>query len=151
MSESSFVLCTVGNHSIALPADVVQAIHDTLVISPVADTVDWFLGLAVVKGRFLPITDLGSLLMGSSSTGHVLEIKPENGKVGLRVDDVIAVHKGESENMEIPQGDSDLPLDIGLSLYAVEHERKQYRVLEPTVLLQSRRFLNVNRGRERHA
>jgi len=87
----SHLLFLAGEHALAAPAGVVQAVHDSLDIQQVAGTKSWFKGLAVANGKLLPVTDLCEFLGQRSASGHTIELSEAVGIAGLKVDDVFGL------------------------------------------------------------
>jgi chemotaxis signal transduction protein len=143
MTATAFVLCKCATFKFAIYADSVKKIHDNLSVQPIADTQLWFLGLAVVNGKLLPVSDLSRLLSNSSAAGKTLEVDPGSGRIGLKVDEVLDVVHGVTENYEPRNRDASLPEDVGLTLHGVEHEDDIYRILDLSVLAASNRFLDI--------
>ncbi len=95
------LLFKVGEHALAAPAVVVQAVHDALEVRKVAGTKSWFKGLAVADGKLLPVTDLGEYLGQRSASGHTIELTESVGIAGLQVDDVFGLSDTKVERQEI--------------------------------------------------
>ena len=124
MSEGDNVYFSVDNLNLCVSASSVHSIHDGLNTQREAGTQSWFLGLAVVEGRLLPVTDLGAFYGKKPSAGRVIEVAHQLGRFGLRVDEVHGVASEmarEYETLDIAQlVQSDQFLDIQSSDHACE-------------------------------
>ena len=149
MSGSRHVLFDAGGLALAMPADAVQAIHDDLAPQRVEGTRGWFLGLAVADGRLLPVTDLAAWLGLRAAGGRILQLHPDVGIAGLRVDTVyglsesgadIAAHEPEEAGDEVPAHGA----EAALSALSIVEEARQHRIVDLGALLQSPRFLDIS-------
>ncbi len=86
-----YLATEIAGLRLAVPAENVAAVHRRPDIVPVAATTGWFLGMAVVQGQLLPISDLGLWLGLRRGSGTVLELAPSLGRAALQVDEVMAV------------------------------------------------------------
>ncbi len=140
--SQAHVMFRAGGQSFAVASSLVHAIHDELVLQSVGDTKNWFLGLAVADGVLIPVTDLGSYLKLSPSSGRTLSISPDAGVGALRVDEVIGV-----DDTATMVSDAVLPLELQSSseLFSCSLDTKtgKHWVLDVPRLLQSKRFVDI--------
>lgn len=150
MSGPRHVLFDAGGLALAVPADAVQAIHDELSPQRVEGTCSWFLGLAVADGRLLPVTDLAAWLGRRAAGGRTLQLHPDVGIAGLRVDTVYglseagadaAAHESTGEHDAVPGTPDEGAV---LSALTIVEEERQHRVVDLGALLQSPRFLDIS-------
>lgn len=131
--------------SLAAPADLIRAVHETLSVQQVTGTQRWFRGLAVVHGKLLPVTDVGAFAGLRSSDGHTLEISDSLGMSGLQVDTIIGLSLVEPT--DVPLGDQELPFtsdgNLALTTRAIVQQERVHRLLDVAALLQSPVFLNI--------
>ncbi len=82
----------IGQHWFLLPRTSIAEILRLPVLTRVPWAKHWLLGVANIRGTILPVTDLGLLLMGVSSSnrqqGRVISIKHEDLAAGLWVEEV---------------------------------------------------------------
>jgi len=119
MSADEKIYFTADDLFLCAGASSVHRIHDGLITQPEADTQPWFLGLAVVDGRLLPVTDLGAYYGKKPSAGRIIEVAHRLGNVGLQVDDV------HSASVELP---------VAIN---------EYQVIDIAQLVQSEQFLDI--------
>lgn len=139
------MLFRAGKLHLAAPAFAVQAIHDNLLIEPVAGTCRWFLGLAVTRGRLLPVSDLAAFLRQPPATGFTLQVNPALGISGLRVDAVqgISVASLTRIKLDALDGGANVTDSDALSGWKINEDNVDYRVVDVARLLQLPRFLNI--------
>lgn len=118
MSANESILFSAADLLFSADASDVHCIHDALpVIQKVAGTKPWFVGLGVVEGRLMPVSDLSLYFGRASSSGCVIELAHEHGVFGLRVDEVHAVSQSEPDS--------------------------NYQYIDLAQLVQSDKFLNI--------
>ena len=158
MSGSRHVLFDAGGLALAVPADAVQAIHDELPLQRVEGTCGWFLGLAVADGRLLPVSDLAAWLGLRAAGGRTLQLHPDVGIAGLRVDTVYGLSEADAElaahepspgargaqasGSETVHAEA----EAVMSALSIVEEARQHRIVDLGALLQSPRFLDVSAG-----
>lgn len=98
MNTDEYILFSADDLLLCAAASSVHCIHDNLTAQKESGTQPWFEGLAVVEGRLLPVTDLGSFYGRKAASGRVLEVAHDIGIAGLRVDKVIGVANEFDEN-----------------------------------------------------
>ena len=86
------LLFKAGGLALAVPASCVRVIHEELSIEPVVGTCNWFLGLAVSRGRLLPVSDLGLFIGKQTCRGSTLELEVDASTIALRVGEVFGVY-----------------------------------------------------------
>ncbi|MBX2835355.1 MAG: chemotaxis protein CheW [Gammaproteobacteria bacterium] len=143
MKADKYLLFRIGDIALATASSGVMSIHETVSVGPVPNTAHWFCGLAVIKGKLLPITDMGKFLVGKEACGHVLEVHPSLGIAGLRVDQVDGFTETIAEIHDVDLAFKALPEAIGLSRFAVSYSSVWYQVLELPVLLNCGRFVDI--------
>lgn len=116
MSVDETLYFSVDDLYLCAAASSVHCIHEGLAIQQEAGTQHWFLGLAVVEGRLLPVTDLGAYYGRSPSSGRVIEVVHKLGSVGLRVDEISGV---------------------------TSEPNREYQLIDITQLVQSEQFLDI--------
>lgn len=119
MNVDETIFFRVDDLYLCASAASVHRIHDGLVTQREPGTQGWFLGLAVVEERLLPVTDLGAYYERPPSTGRVIEVAHELGRVGLRVDEVYG------QSSERPGATDD------------------YQLIDIAQLVRSEQFLNI--------
>jgi chemotaxis signal transduction protein len=142
---TSHLLFEAGGLSLAIPANLVKAIHEDLPIQTVAGTRSWFRGLAVAHGKLLPLTDIGAFAGRRSSSGRTLELSPAVGISGLLVDRVIGLSNSSVADIAFDE-DELRPTgggNLALSLRAIMHDQKIHRLVDVAALVQSPFFLNI--------
>ena len=145
MSGARHVLFEAGGLALALPADAVQAIHDELPLQRVEGTRPWFLGLAVADGRLLPVTDLGAWLGLRAAAGRTLQLHPDVGIAGLRVDTVYGLSRADAD-VAANEDVADAPGASGeaaLTALTIVEDERRHRIVDLAELLQSPRFLDI--------
>jgi len=140
-ATTSHVLFRAGGLPLAAPANAVQAIHDELTIQPIEGTQPWFLGLAVARGRLLPVSDLGAFFNQTPSAGHTLQVNPTIGIAGLRVDNVLGITEDSPVRQPIA---SRAPGNAAMSAWKISRDATDHRVVDIAMLLQLPRFLNIS-------
>lgn len=139
------MLFRAGNLHLAAPAFTVQAVHDDLTIETMTGTCRWFLGLAVTRGRLLPVSDLAAFLHQPPANGFTLQVNPALGIAGLRVDAVLGISvapltraKGDvcDDGAYVTESDA-------LTGWNINEDNVDYRVVDVARLLQLPRFLNI--------
>lgn len=130
---------------LAVPANFVKSIHESLPTQPVAGTLEWFLGLSVANGKLLPVTDLGLFLDRQASQGVTLELEPDMAVAALKVDEVMGVTEMQARgDVDTPTMDAKLQSTrLLLTGESVDHKGGLHRVLDLPALLQSSAFVNI--------
>lgn len=140
VGEQRHVLFEVGGRAFAVPADTVQRIHDELALQRVDGTRSWFLGLAVADGRLLPITDLGAWFGLRAASGRILQVHPDVGIAGLRVD---VVHGLSDAEVVSDAADNAEVLVEPLTVQSIHQDGREHRVIDVAGLLRSEAFLDI--------
>jgi len=113
------MLVRLGAQRGFVPDGTVSEVIDLPRLTSVPGTVSWYLGLGSLRGRVLPVCDLGGYLFGQCSAVHavrrVLVHGSETEAVGFAVDDVLGVHTvagaAELANCEaVPHQGQDVPV-----------------------------------------
>ena len=97
---SRHVFFSVSGLKLAIEADALNAVHESLAVQRVAGTVNWFLGLSVINGKLVPVTDLGAFSGASPSSGRTLELNSAVAHVALRVDEVVGLRDTQPGSSE---------------------------------------------------
>lgn len=143
---SKHILFDICGLKLAADASAISTIHDYLPIQAVAGTVSWFLGLAVVNGRLIPVTDLGAFSGQHPSTGRTLQLRASIATVALKVDDVIGLHS--TRPVRAPQVVRERMPSVAqrlmLSGQTVQSHDVDYEVIDMEALVESSFFKNVN-------
>ena len=104
----------------------------------------------MADGRLLPVTDLAAWLGRRAAGGRTLQLHPDVGIAGLRVDTVyglseagadLSAHEPAGEPDGVP-GTSDE--EAVLSALTIVEEARQHRIVDLGALLQSPRFLDIS-------
>ena len=134
------VLFEAGGLALAVPAHRVRVIHEQLSVESIIGTCDWFLGLAVSRGRLLPISDLGLFIGRQACRGSTLELEVEASVIALRVGAIAGVY-------DLTLIDDDQPVEgaahirnLTLTGKMVCTEGQAYRVLDVAALVDSLAF-----------
>ena len=137
------VLFEVGGLALAVPAHHVRVIHEQLSIESVIGTCNWFLGLAVSRGRLLPTSDLGLFIGRQACRGSTLELEVEASVIALRVGAVAGV-------FDLGLVDDDQPVEgaahtrnLMLTGKMVCTEGQAHRVLDVAALVDSLAFTHI--------
>lgn len=144
--SSEYLLFKAGGVALGVPIEHVHAVHESLDTVAVANTCNWFTGLAVAEGALVPVSDLGAFLFDVTAHGAILQVSKKVGLAGLRVDKVVGVSasstrcKHESENKSKAM-QKNAPL---LSDACIKENGVEYTLLDLAALLRSRRFANID-------
>lgn len=138
--SDSHLLFKVGEHALAAPASVVQAVHDSLDVQRVAGTKSWFKGLAVANGKLLPVTDLCEFLGQRSASGHTIEVSESVGIAGLKVDDVFGLSNEAADRREAAEN---LPANIVVTPWVISTEGREHRVIDVEAMLVRPEFIDI--------
>lgn len=138
------ILFEAAGLKLAVEANLVSAVHETLPVQRVAGTCHWFLGLAVVNGKLLPVTDFGSYAGRQCCTGHTLELATNTSFVGLRIDAL----KGSSDSNPDEKGepwhdDEQFAGRVLLSGRSVFTGGETHYVLDVAAMVESPAFVNI--------
>jgi len=139
------ILFEAAGELLAVPANLVHAIHDELTIQPVAGTKSWFLGLAVAQGKLLPITDLNALVGSPAAQGRTLELEASVGIAGLKIDRLFGLSDavvGKSDDQGLGTK-SENTLNLSLTGLVVKENDQQHHILDLASLIQSSEFTNI--------
>jgi len=139
------LLFDAGGLNLAVPANLVKAIHEELSIQSVAGTCSWFRGLAVAHGKLLPVTDVGVFAGRRSSDGRTLELDPSATIAGLHVDHVFGLSDQSVEDIPLTESEQVLLQsgNLKLSSRAIKDNHRTHRILDVGALVQSPEFLNI--------
>lgn len=131
----SGMLVQLGGRRGFVPVDTVSEVIDVPRLTAVPGTVSWYLGLGSLRGRVLPVCDLGGYLFGQrnthAATQRVLVHGAEPETVGFVVDDLLGVH-----TVSEPPG---TPLSS-----TVSHQGQDVPVLQLGDITTQSRFLRVS-------
>lgn len=139
------LLFDAADMRLAAPADLVRSVHDVLSVKPVASTKSWFLGLAVAGGKLLPVTDIGALAGRRACNGRTLELEPSVGMAALRVDRVFGFSDVAPGDLCVAENEMESAAGTNLTLteQAIVDNRRVFRILDVTALVQSPVFINI--------
>jgi chemotaxis signal transduction protein len=119
--DSAYLLVLAGGRRVGLALTSVVEVLEPGPAYPVPSLERSVRGITAVRGRILPVVDLGALLAGSpcpSGRGQVAVIVDLEGqRVCLEVDDAEAVLRGKT--LPLPSGKA-LPWATGVARYAEE-------------------------------
>ncbi len=138
--SKSHLLFKAGEHALAAPAGVVQAVHDSLDVQAVAGTKSWFKGLAVANGKLLPVTDLCEFLGQRSASGHTIELSESVGIAGLMVDDVIGLSDAVADRCD---ADDSAPANMVMTPWVISDAGRKYRVIDVDAMLVRPEFIDI--------
>jgi len=138
--SKSHLLFLAGEHALAAPADVVQAVHDSLDVQRVAGTKSWFKGLAVANGKLLPVTDLCEFLGQRSASGHTIELSESVGIAGLKVDDVFGLSDKTADRRSADEG---VPANMAVTPWVISDAGREYRVIDIEAMLVRPEFIDI--------
>ncbi len=104
LSSGRWLLCRALRHLCAMPIENAVEIMRPLPTEPLAGAPPFVLGLAIVRGRPLPVVDMGHLLGGQEShPGRFVTVRIGERQVALALDGVLGVHTITSESLyELP-------------------------------------------------
>ncbi len=135
LAQWSGMLCRLGSRRGFVPVDAVSEVIDMPRLTAVPGTVSWYLGLGSLRGRVLPVCDLGGFLFGHRSNQRALRRVLVHGRetdaVGLAVDDLLGVHTVECESGELVSD-------------TVSHQGDALTVLQLDDIVSQSRFLHVS-------
>ena len=110
-TSQQLVVFSLAGEEYALP---IGAVHEIIRFSEprsVASEVDWIRGVIGLRGKIIPIFDLGARLQlpaGDSEPGKIVIVESGTGQVGVMVDEVEEVLTVSSEQLEdVPSAASD--------------------------------------------
>ena len=126
--------------ALAVPAPRVRVIHEELSIESVVGTCDWFLGLAVSRGRLLPISDLGLFIGKQACRGSTLELDVDASTIALRVGEVFGVYSLQLIDDDQPVNGDAHARNLTLTGKKVCIDGQAHRVLDVAALAGSRAF-----------
>lgn len=138
------ILFEAAGLKLAVEANLVSAVHETLPVQRVAGTCHWFLGLAVVNGKLLPVTDFGAFAGRQCCTGHTLQLATNTSFTGLRIDAV----KGSSDSNPGEKGepcrdDEPFASQVLLSGRSFFTGGETYHGLDVAAMVESPAFVNI--------
>jgi len=141
---AQYIVFAAGGGHWAIPVDEVQRVHHELAVQPVIGTQAWFLGLAQVDGQLLPVTDLSAWVGGAAARGPVIQLHADIGLCGWCVDDVLGAQLCDVK----PADGAKLPAVImpGSTAFMVEHQNKQYVLIDAAALVQSPAFTAIRKA-----
>ena len=134
------VLFDVCGLALAVPAQRVRVIHEQLSIESVIGTCDWFLGLAVSRGRLLPVSDLGLFIGRQACRGSTLELDVEASVIALRVGEVSGVYSLQLTDDDQPVEGVAHARNLTLTGKMVCTDEQAHRVLDVSALVSSLAF-----------
>lgn len=138
------ILFEAAGLKLAVEANLVCAVHETLPVQRVAGTCHWFLGLAVVNGKLLPVTDFGAYAGRQCCTGHTLELVTNTSFVGLRID---ALKGSSNSNPDITnepwQDDEPFASHVLLSGRSFSTGGETHHGLDVAAMVESPAFINI--------
>lgn len=115
-SAQQLVVFSLAGEEYALPIGAVHEIIRFTEPRSVASEVDWIRGVIGLRGKIIPIFDLGarlSLATGDSGPGKIVIVEAGSSQVGVMVDDVEEVLTVTSDQLE------PLPTDGGDVIEAI--------------------------------
>ncbi len=136
LAKEHVLFCAAGV-SLCVPTEHVHAVHTSLSIDAVANTCDWFLGIAVADGNLIPVSDLGAYLFQRKAHGDVIQVATQLGGAGLRVDQVLGVSSNDVQT-------TDDVKQAHMTSHYVRQKEVDYRILDVASMLTSERFMNIN-------
>lgn len=138
------ILFEAAGLNLAVAATFVSAVHETLSVQRVAGTCHWFLGLAVVNGKLLPVTDFGAFAGRRCCTGHTLELAPAASAVGLKIDALKGTSDGKTaEKGDVRRDDESFASQILLTGEVFVIDGAIHHVLDVAALVESPAFVNI--------
>ncbi|MBX2885491.1 MAG: chemotaxis protein CheW [Granulosicoccus sp.] len=141
---SQHLLFDAAGIYLAAPAKYIKSLHEGLTVQPVAGTKAWFLGLAVVTGKLLPVTDVGAFYGRRACVGRTLELEPSVGIAALRVDQVFGFT--DNEPTEIAAGAQHVAENdenLTLTGQVIVDSQRVFRILDLVELVQSSDFIDI--------
>lgn len=138
------LLFDAAGMKLAVPSRLIKAIHEPLAIQAVNGTCNWFLGLAVVHGKLLPVSDLGAFCGQMRCTGRTLELDPDVAIAGLRVDFVSGLcdEQPTPTHAATQLGDSSVA-QLKLTGQSVRSNNDEHLIVDMHALVNSAEFINV--------
>lgn len=138
------ILFEAAGLKLAVDANLVSAVHETLPVQRVAGTYQWFLGLAVVNGKLLPVTDFGAYAGRQCCTGHTLELATNTSFVGLRIDAVKGSSDSNSDEKGVPiHDDEPFASHVLLSGRSFFAGGETHHGLDVAAMVESPAFVNI--------
>ena len=138
------ILFEAAGLKLAVAANLVSAVHENLTMQRVAGTCRWFLGLTVVNGRLLPVTDLGAFAGRRYCTGHTLELAVNAVIAGLKVDTVNGISDSNTaKRAEQPGENEPFASQVLLSGEVLFMDSDVHHVLDIEALVESPVFVNI--------
>jgi purine-binding chemotaxis protein CheW len=98
-----WLLCRAGEHKFALPAEHVVEVMRLLPVRTIAEAPPILLGTAVIRGRAVPVVDIG-LLLGEApvSARYLVAVRVGERKVALAVEEIVGVRDLAQTGAELP-------------------------------------------------
>ena len=137
------ILFEAAGLELAVPAHRVSVIHEQLPVEKVSGTKHWFLGLAVSRGRLLPVSDLGAFVGRQPCQGRTLELDIDASLVALRVGDVSGVCDTEAVEDNKPADREVDAQNLSFTGKMVRIDGRMHRVLDIAALVQSAAFNQI--------
>jgi purine-binding chemotaxis protein CheW len=110
-TTGQIVVFSLGNEEYALPINQVQEIIRYTEPRAVASDAHWIRGVISLRGKIVPVCDLGAHLgihTEQSSDGNIVIVEARNSTAGILVDDVDEVLTVDEEQLEdVPAAGSD--------------------------------------------
>ena len=137
------ILFEAAGLDLAVPSHRVSVIHEQLPVEKVSGTKQWFLGLAVSRGRLLPVSDLGAFVGRQPCQGRTLELDIDASLVALRVGDVSGVCDTEAVEDNKPADREVDAQNLSFTGKMVRIDGRMHRVLDIAALVQSAAFNQI--------
>ncbi|UXH77347.1 chemotaxis protein CheW [Roseateles amylovorans] len=100
-AEATFLLCRVQARLCGLPLDTVEEILRPQPVRPLAAPVAHVLGLARIRGRWVPVVDLAGLLgLNGGAVRRYVVLRVCDRQVAVAVDEVMGLHRLSLEAMD---------------------------------------------------
>ncbi len=140
----------LGGEQLVAPLGDVAEVLSMPDITPVPLSKSWLLGVANVRGRLMPITNLGQFLQlpttqstqNRTQTKKLLVIDQGNIFSGLLVDDVLGIQTFNQRQYE-PEG---LPQESPLAAYThgrFRQNEQNWYIFMPSLLVEDQRYLEA--------
>lgn len=139
------ILFDAAGLNLAVEANYVRAVHESLPVQPVAGTRHWFLGLGVVNGKLLPVTDVGAFAGRQGCTGFTLEVVANTSVVGLKIDALRGASDRKMGNREgLPVNNKPVLPQILLSGHLFFSGDTAHHEVDVAALIDSPAFVNIS-------
>lgn len=100
-SGAAQLLCRAGKQYYAVPIEHVIEVMRALPVEPIAEAPHYVRGLAIIRGRPVPVVDVGLLLGGQpAKSGRFVTIKIGPRTVALHVETAIGIHGFDADTFD---------------------------------------------------